>query len=450
MEKQKRERLESDLLGELMVPADALFGIQTQRALENFPLSDEKSIGEYPLLVKALMYIKKAAAKVNKQLGSLPDKKADSIVKAVDKVIEQKLFDQFPIHFLHGGGGTSANMNANEVLANIAEEELKGKRGQYSLVHPNDHVNLNQSTNDVYPTACHIAVILKWPKLREKLQLLINIIDGKAMELQDIRKIARTCLQDAVDISFKDFFSGYSSFIQRAVLRINKSVDELHCINLGGTIVGRDEDAPEAYRRMIVDELGKTIGDDKYRPAENFFDAAQNSDHMAEVSGQLAILARGLIKIAKDFRLMCSGPETGLKEIKLPAVQPGSSIMPGKVNPVIPEFVIQCCFQVLGHDLSCQCALEHGELDLNVWESTMVFNLLDSMSLLSNAADVFGNKCIKDLEVDTQINKANCKTIIPALTRLMHAKGYSAVNEILKKTGDNSPSIQDFIKRENI
>ncbi|HEX7010599.1 MAG TPA: lyase family protein, partial [Phycisphaeraceae bacterium] len=380
-------RVETDLLGAVEVPAGALYGAQTQRALENFPLGMGKTIGSFPTLIEGLMLIKQAAARVNGANGFISAEQADAIIQAAREVRERKeaFFDQFPIHYLHGGGGTSANMNANEVLANLAEEILGGRRGQYRLVHPNDHVNRHQSTNDVYPTACHIAIILKWPSLRSALTRLNETLNEKAVAFQEHVRIARTCLQDAVAITFKDLLGGYGCFLERACRHLGRAVAELYAVNLGGTIVGRHCDVPAAYLEQIAPALAEAAGDPSYRRAENLFDAAQNPDPIVQVSAQLDILARGLIKIAKDFRLMASGPEAGLGEIRIPAVQPGSSIMPGKVNPVIPEFLIQAGFQAMGAHHACQAALDHGELDLNVWESTLVFNVLEAMDLLAAA-----------------------------------------------------------------
>jgi aspartate ammonia-lyase len=391
----RRTRIESDSLGTVEVPADALYGAQTQRALQNFVVEGQRSIGEYPCLIEGLMLIKEAAARVNGRIGSLECHREEAIIQAARTVIQDKLFDQFPIHFLHGGGGTSANMNANEVLANMAEES----------------------------------------SLDAALHRLIQSLDERAEELVREPRIARTCLQDAVDITFGDLLGGYSSFVKRARARVETAVEELYGVNIGGTIVGRKQDAPEAYRREIVPTLGQVTGDSRYHIVSDLFDAAQNPDAMAAVSAQLAILARALIKIAKDFRLMASGPETGLCEIILPAVQPGSSIMPGKVNPVIPEFLIQLCFQVLGADASCQAALDHGELDLNVWESTMVFNILDSMSLLTTGLTVFATRCIEGFRVNRARNAANVNAITPLLIRLMREYGYSRVSETCKRAG---------------
>ena len=353
-----------------------------------------------------------------------------------------------PIHRFHGGGGTSANMNANEVLANRAEELLGGRRGHYRRVHPNDHVNLHQSTNDVYPTACRMAVIASWPSLAETLEGLGQVIGTKASRFEGEPRVARTCLQDAVAVTFGDLFGGYEAALARAADRIARDVDELHAINLGGTIVGRPQDAPESYRDHVLPSLREVSGDPAYRLASNLFDAAQNPDGLVAVSSGLELLARTLIKMAKDLRLLGSGPEAGLGEIRLPAVQPGSSIMPGKVNPVIPEFVIQCSFQVIGNHAACSGALDHGELDLNIWESVLLFNVLDSTGLLVNASRTLAERCLEGVTVVPESNRRNADSIIPLLTELVKSRGYSAVSRICREAGPDVQKIRELLKRK--
>ncbi len=440
-------RLESDLLGTVAIPQDALYGAQTRRAIDNFPVGAQRTLGSYPVMVEGLLLVKQAAASANLRGGFLEEANANAIMQAARDVLQRELLDQFPIHHLHGGGGTSANMNANEVLANLGEELLGGKRGEYRLIHPNDHVNLHQSTNDVYPTACHIAVIRSWPELDKALRTLTDALTAKSSELKGQSRIARTCLQDAVEIRFSDLLGGYSSFLKRCRDRTSAAVENLHSVNLGGTIVGRRSDVPQAYLESIIPALKEVTGDLKYRMTPNLFDAAQNPDELVSVSSELDLLARGLIKICKDLRLMSSGPETGFGEILLPAMQPGSSIMPGKINPVIPEYAIQLCFKVMGNHASCQATLDHGELDLNVWESAVVFGVLDSMELLQSAMDALGNRCIKGLQVDAQRNNRNVQTIIPLLTELMKRYGYSRVSEICKQAERDIDQLRDLLNQ---
>ncbi len=443
-----RWRVERDFLGEVKVPQEALYGAQTQRALNNFPRAGERSIGHYPTLVDALLRIKWAAAEANRKEQFLDTQRARAIIQGAQDLIGQQAYDHFPIHRLHGGGGTSANMNANEVLANWAEEFLEGRRGEYRRVHPNDHVNLHQSSNDVYPTACRMAVIAHWPWLAAALEQLGQALRTKASQFRKEPRMARTCLQDAVAVTFGDLFGGYETGLARAVERIARGVEELHVINLGGTIVGRALDAPDAYRQQIIPSLQEVTGDSAYRLASNLFDAAQSPDGLVAVSCDLDLLARTLIKVAKDLRLLSSGPEAGLGEIRLPAVQPGSSIMPGKVNPVIPEFVIQSCFQVIGNHAAGASALDHGELDLNIWESLLIFNILDSMQLLANAATTMTQRCIREIAVLRERNIDHITSIIPLLTDLMKTRGYSTVSRICLEAEGDAQKIRHLLKQQ--
>ena len=323
-----------------------------------------------------------------------------------------------------------------------------GKRGTYSRIHPNDHVNLNQSTNDVYPAACHMAIILQWPDLKRGMDMLTEAISSKAAELAPVMRIARTCLQDAVAVSFADLFGGYASFLKRNIERMEIAVDALYAVPLGGTIVGRASDVPAAYMDAIIPALKKSAKNDRYRRSENLFDAAQNIDDMVQVSVALDLTARGIVKISKDLRLMNSGPETGFCEISLPAVQPGSSIMPGKVNPVIPEFAVQLAFKVMGNHAGCLAAIDHGELDLNVWESIAAFNILESMELLQNCCATLATGCIKGLNANLTRNNDNVGTIIPLLTELMKQHGYSKVSKICGMAQGNLARLRKLLREK--
>ena len=439
-------RMESDLLGPLAVPANTLYGVQTQRACENFPLAGQRSLGSFPTLVRGLLLIKLAAARTNTRIGVLAPGVGEAIAAAAQELLADPDPAQFPIHHLHGGGGTSANMNANEVLANLAEERLGGQRGQYAQVHPNDHVNANQSTNDVYPAACHIAILLQWPALEAAVARLIAAFQEKIADIGAIPRLARTCLQDAVEISYGDLIGGYASMLSRARGRIELAVHALYAVPLGGTIAGRASDVPAAYFDRILPALCEATGDPRFHRSDNLFDAAQNLDDIVAVSAQLALLAAGILKLAQDLRLLSSGPEGGLGEMRLPAVQPGSSIMPGKVNPVIPEHVIQLCFKVLGNDRACAAAHEHGELDLNVWESTAVFSVLESMELLEAAAHCLRERCIVGLEVDPVRSAAHAQTIIPELTELMKRHGYSRVSAVCKEAAGDLARLRELLR----
>lgn len=426
-------RMESDLLGEIEVPEDALYGAQTARAVANFPLGRQRSIGSFHPIVRALLLIKKATAITNRETGALAPDLSEAIVQAANRLLENPAPEQFPIHILHGGGGTSANMNVNEVLANLGEEILGGRRGRRERLDPNDHVNLHQSTNDVYPTACHMAILLQWPALWAILGRLQGTLLESADKFRAQVRLARTCLQDAVDISFGAYLGGMAAQVGRLAARLEKAVERLHAVPLGGTICGRREDVPDAYLSRVVSVLAEVTGDPLFRQAADLYDAAQNPDEMAAVSAELDVLARSLIKIAKDFRLLSSGPEGGLGEIRLPAVQPGSSIMPWKINPVIPEFLVQVGFRVMGNHAMCAAGVDHGELDLNIWESSMVFPILESMELLETGVRQFIDKCLCGMEPDAEVNGRNARTIIPQLTRLQREHGYQRVTRVCKQ-----------------
>ncbi len=443
-------RIEVDLLGEVEVPADALHGAQTERAVSNFPLGLERTIGSYPDLIIGLLQVKQAAAEANLQTGLLDAAIATAIAQSAGALIEQGARGLFPVHRLHGGGGTSANMNANEVLANMAEERLGGRRGEYRLVHPNDHVNLHQSTNDVYPTACHIAVVRGWPVLQTAVAGLAASLRDFGQEAGSAPRLARTCLQDAVEASFADLFGGYATSLERGVRRVETAVDALHAVNLGGTVVGRSDGVPAPYFDAVIATLRDVTGDARYRRADDLFDAAQNPDDLAAVAAALDLLAQGLRKIAQDLRLLSSGPEGGLGELGLPPVQPGSSIMPGKVNPVIPEFAIQLCLQAGGHHAVCQAALGLGELDLNVWESALTFNLLDSMALLAQAASSLDLRCIRGLTVDIARNRQHAESIVPMLSRLARTHGYATVAAVCREAGNDPARTRELLRARGI
>jgi len=445
-----KTRIEHDFLGEIRVPIDALYGAQTQRAIENFPVKGEPTVGSFPEFVQALLFIKQAAAHTNLAIGLFTEEQEQAIVSACKKIIKERLYDQFPLHYLHGGGGTSANMNANEVIANIGEEILGGSRGKYVHIHPNDHVNLNQSTNDVYPTACHLAVLSKWSGIRPRFETLKNSLKLKIKQFKNQKRIARTCLQDSVDITFGDFLGGYASLIERCQRRLNEAVSELSSVNLGGSIVGRPQDVPADYFELITEELNKIVPGVEIRRSDNLFDAAQNLDDLVGVSHQLDICARSLIKIAKDIRLLASGPEAGLQELDIPAVQPGSSIMPGKVNPVIPEFLIQVCFRIIGNHQMCSLAIDHGELDLNVWESPVVFGILESMNLLDAALSAFTHKCLDGLNAPSSINSNKACSLIAKLTELVKVHGYSQISDICKEAGGDFNQIRELLKERGL
>lgn len=446
--KSEKCRVESDLLGEVFVPIDKKYGGQTQRALSSFPLHGEKCFADYPELLSAMLQIKLACAKANLHTVQLEEKMADAIMETVYELLLNIPYEQFQVHSFHGGGGISFNMNVNEVIANIANKTFFGKEyGTYSPIHPNDHVNLNQSTNDVFASGCHLAIIKKYAVLGNRLAELERAVDTLRKKFGQIMKISRTCLQDAVEISYGDFFSGYASFVSRASKRLKTSVDELFRINLGGSIVGRMGDVDQRYFNEVIPILREIVDDNRLERSTDLFDASQNIDDMVSVASQLKLLARGLIKIAKDLRLMASGPQTGFGEIELPAIQPGSSAMPGKINPSVPEFLVQSCFQAIGRCTMVEMALDHGELDLNVWEAPVVTNILDAISCLENGVDVFTRDCLEGLKVNISRNQLNTESIVPLMTRIKMERGYSCATRIYKETAGDIEKIKKLSKK---
>jgi aspartate ammonia-lyase len=439
-------RIESDLLGEIGVPVGALYGAQTRRAVVNFPLNGQSRMGDWPSLIWGLVTIKQAAARANMDAGFLDARIGEAIIEAGLMLEPAEFGAHFPIHALHGGGGTSGNMNANEVLANLAEERLGGRRGEYKIVHPNDHVNLHQSTNDVYPTACHLAVIAQAQSLDAGLAALAASLEKKIEEFGNQARLARTCLQDAVAVTFADTLGGYVSMLTRQRARISEAVRGLQAVNLGGTIVGRACDAPEAYRVRVIEALREVTGFEGLRVNENLFDGAQNLDDLAAVSAALDLAARSVAKVAQDLRLLSSGPEGGLGEVVLPAVQPGSSIMPGKINPVIPEHAMHLCFRVMGLDAAARQAVNHGELDLNIWESLVAIHVLESMALLESAARVLGKRCVDGMVCVPRVNDGHVKAMMPVLTELAKKHGYSKVSAVCKEAGGDLGKLRGLIE----
>jgi aspartate ammonia-lyase len=356
-----------------------------------------------------------------------------AIQLATNQLMEGYSPTHFPIHYLHGGGGTSTNMNINEVLANLGEEAMGGHRGEYHLLRPNDHINLNQSTNDVYPTACHFAVLLLWPDLKKVLDNFSHQLFTLGQTYKDQTRLARTCLQDAIDINYNDYWGGMAEQIRRLTDCLDNAIDRLHVVNLGGTICGRAEDVPSSYLEHIIPNLSSVTGDSRFRISDNLYDSAQNPDDLVSVSARLDILARSLIKIAEDMRFLSSGPQAGLGEIVLPVVQQGSSIMPGKVNPVMPEFVIQIAFRVIGNHAMCVAGLDHGELDLNIWESSIIFPILESMELLIEGIKAFTIKCIQGIHPESRINDLHTNSLMPRISRLVRKYGYQRVSEVCRQ-----------------
>lgn len=442
----KSYRIESDLIGALEVPAEALYGVQTQRALALYPLNGEKPLSDYPSLIRGMLRVKKIAARTNLLVGELDASSANAIIDVADTLLEDLPAQHFPVHACHGGGGISTNMNVNEVIANIANRDhFQQPLGTYLPIHPNDHTNLNNSTSDAQTTACHFAVIEQYEALSVVVDNLCNAFEAQAAQWQKVMKISRTCLQDAVEISFADLFSGYLSLIRRNQKRLRQDVDALYKLNLGGNIIGRSGDCSQAFVERVIEQVNIEFETDCFSHSDNLFDCSQNHDDLISVANRLDLFARGLLKIAKDFRLMASGPETGFGELHLPAVQPGSSAMPGKVNPTIPEYLVQCCMQVCGRCYSIQMTQDHGELDLNVWQAVVIHNLLDAMTCLENGITAFTEHCVTGLTPNLERNRSNINTMIPTLIRLKQKRGYSFASKIYKESGGDIEVVRRYL-----
>jgi fumarate hydratase class II len=440
-------RIEKDSMGEMRVPANAYYGAQTARAVDNFPISGLRFSRRF---IQALGFIKAAAARANVQLKLLDPKVGKAIETAALEVAEGKLDAEFVVDIFQTGSGTSTNMNANEVIATRAAELLGGARGAKSLVHPNDHVNMGQSTNDVFPTAIHVAAMgavetHALPAMRQ----LAEALHSKANEFDEVVKAGRTHLQDAVPVTLGQEFSGYASVIRHGVARIEATRSHLAELAIGGTALGTGLNAHPEFAARVITEL-RTLTGHLFRRAENAFEAMQNRDACVELSGALKTVAVGLMKIANDLRLLTSGPRTGLNEIELPATQPGSSIMPGKVNPVIPEAVNMVAAQIIGNDGTICVAGMNGNLDLNVMMPVIAHNLLESVDLLGSTAKVFAEKCV----VGITANVAQCLEYAEHTASLVTAVapilGYDVAAKIYKKALNENKPMRQVILEEGL
>ena len=442
----KQYRIEKDSLGEVNVPIGAYYGAQTVRAQENFPIS---GIRPHPIFTRSMVYIKRAAAKVNNELGCLDDEKSKAIINASDRLIAGEFQDQFVVDVYQAGAGTSYNMNVNEVIANIAIESSGKEKGDYSVIHPNDHVNFGQSTNDVFPTAMRIAALFLLTELFPVVDELADTLNGKAEEFDNIIKSGRTHLQDAAPIKFGQEFSGYASAASKAVEKIRRASDALKELGIGGTAVGTGLNTHPDYAQKIIRELGEITGLE-VRAATNYFEAMQSNAPVTEVSGAVKVLATELIRIANDLRLLSSGPKTGLAEITLPAVQPGSSIMPGKVNPVMAEMLNMVCFSIIGNDLTITMASQAGQFELNVMMPVMQYKLLDSVSILTNALKVFTNKCVKGIMVNEDRCYQYATSSMAIVTALNPYIGYSKAAEVAKESLLTGKSIKEIVLEKKL
>jgi len=432
-------RIERDSLGERELPGDVYYGIQTARAVENFRVSGWKP---YPAFVTATVQIKKAAARVNSILGGLDQSIAKAIEAAADEVLDGKLRDQFVVDPFQAGAGTSHNMNANEVLANRAIELLGGAKGDHSLVHPNDHVNMGQSTNDVIPTAIRLAAFELSDKLILTIDHLAAAFRDRANEFDGIVKSGRTHLQDATPIRLGQEFGAYATAMQKSANRIARAVDELKEIGLGGTAVGTGLNATPGYRKRVVEELS-VITRQKLRATEDYFEAMQSMSPFVSLSGAVRTLATDLIRICNDLRLLASGPNTGLGEINLPAVQPGSSIMPGKVNPVMAEMTTMVCFQVIGNDTAIVTAAQAGQLELNVMMPVIAFNLLMSLTIMDNALRALRERCIDGISANEERCRWYAEHSVSLVTVLSPRIGYARAAELAKQAISSGRTIRE-------
>jgi len=434
-------RIERDPLGELGVPADAYYGIQTARAVANFPISGLRATSD---LIAGTILVKKAAAEANAALARLDPAIAAAIVRAADEILAGQFRDQFPVDVYQAGAGTSHNMNANEVLANRAAEILGGARGTYDRVHPNDHVNMGQSTNDVFPAATRLALLLGAGPLIERARQLSSSFARKAQEFDGLLKTGRTHLQDAVPMTFGQEFGGYASCVDRGADDIAHAADQLMELNIGATAVGTGLNAGDDFRKLVVQKLSQFTGL-TLKPAENLFRVTQSMGDVLAYSGAMRRLAVEVGKIASDLRLLSMGPRAGIAEISLPAVQPGSSIMPGKVNPSVPEMVNQVCFQVMGCDLTVALGCEAGQLELNVMMPVIAWNALHASTILREAMLALRVRTVDGIVANADRARELLDRSTAVATALSPHIGYAATADIAKEAVRTGRSIRDLV-----
>jgi len=440
-------RKEQDSMGDMLVPDDAYYGAQTQRAVENFPISGTPISKS---MIQALGIIKRSAAIVNNKLGFLDGKRKDSIVQAADEIIQEKFYSQFPIDIYQTGSGTSSNMNCNEILSNRASEIMGGVIGAKDPVHPNDHVNLGQSSNDVIPTAIHIAALtMLEEELLPALQKLADELNKKAVDFSDIVKIGRTHLQDATPITLGQEFSGYTQMIKNGITRIQSSKGFLSELAIGGTAVGTGINTNAQFGSLVAKEISRFTGI-QFVEASNHFEAQGAQDAAVETSGTLKTIAVSLSKIANDIRWLGSGPRAGLGELILPAVQPGSSIMPGKTNPVICEAMIQVCAQVIGNDMAITIGGQGGVFELNLMLPLIAHNLTNSITILSNSTNIFTEKLITGLNANTEKCADYIEGSLAMCTSLAPVIGYDKAAQIAYKAYNSGKTVREIAMEDNI
>lgn len=434
-------RKEHDFLGTMNVPDEAYYGVQTMRAVKNFHITGERLDPDF---IKAMATVKKAAALANMETGRLNAIVGKALTRAADEIIDGQWLDQFPVDPIQGGAGTSINMNMNEVLCNRALEILGKPKGRYDIISPNNHANMAQSTNDVFPTSIKVCLAAKGKALASTLRTLEFWLDEKADEFRNVLKMGRTHLQDAVPITLGQEMAAYASAVRRARRRIETSLDDVHVVNMGGTAVGTGLNAEPEYSKLAAAKLSELTGE-MFVTARNMVDATNNTDVFADVSGSMKSAALVLIKMANDIRLMASGPRCGLHELNVPPRQPGSSIMPGKVNPVIAEVLDQTCYQVIGNDMAITLGVENGQFELNVMEPVMAFNLFHSMDYLTNAVQTFVDYLLKDLQVNTEGCRHWVDRSVGVITALLPHIGYEEAAMLAKEAYSTGRPVRDII-----
>ena len=441
-------RIEHDLLGDLAVPAGAYYGVQTARALENFQITGIP-LSHFPNFVRALAMVKKAAARTNGKLGLLPERLEPAIAAACDEVIAGQWHDQFAVDMIQGGAGTSTNMNANEVIANRALELMSCEKGQYEHLHPNNHVNLSQSTNDVYPTALRLGILLSYGELIGAMENLCAAFQAKGEAFAHIIKMGRTQLQDAVPMTLGQEFRAFATTMREDVERVQELVRLFREVNLGATAIGTGINADLEYAPLVVSELSEISGESLVL-ATDLIEATSDTGAFVTFSGVLKRIAVKVSKICNDLRLLSSGPRAGLGEINLPPVQPGSSIMPGKVKPVIPEVVNQVAYQVIGNDLTVTFAAEAGQLQLNAFEPVIALNILQSMRLMTHAMTALAERCIEGITA----NEDHCRMMvthsIALVTALNPVIGYEKATRIAQRAQATGRGVADLILEEGL
>lgn len=441
-------RIESDLLGSKEVPTDALYGVQTVRAIENFDISGHL-MSEYPNFIKGMAITKKAAAIANYEVGMIDIQQRDAICTACDELLEGKHHDQFPIDMIQGGAGTSTNMCANEVIANRALELMGHKRGDYKYCSPNDIVNASQSTNDAYPCSIHLAMVLEHEEFLLHLVNMIGALDRKAEEFKDVIKMGRTQLQDAVPMTLGQTFSGFAASLRGELKTLNMAAREFLVVNMGATAIGTGICSKPGYSGAVINALRRVTGWN-ITLADNLIEATSATSCMIQYSAAMKRLCIKINKMCNDLRLMSSGPRCGFNEINLPQRQPGSSIMPGKVNPVIPEVMNQVCYKVIGNDMTIALASDNGQLELNVMEPVIAYCLFESIHLLTNGLDTLRTHCIEGIEANVEHCRKMVENSIGIVTMLNPIIGYKESTKIAKEASETGRGVYELVLEHGI